>query len=134
MWLSNLFTKTKDNEPEDYINKNNVNDESINMSSKHEEEPVINELKNRVEKVKMIHAKLQALQNKQDFNLNNNTTNTPQDTDKQCVSMNKNEKNSEINNCKIEDVLSITPVMENNLQSVTDKVNINRFVSQSMFL
>lgn len=122
MWLSNLFTKTKDNEREDSINKDKVNEEYINISSKHEEEPVINELKNRVEKIKKIHTKLQELQNKQDLNLNNNTTNNLTDEGKQCESTNKNENNLEINKYKIEDILRIIPVIENDLQSLTDKV------------
>ncbi|XP_003240938.1 myb-like protein D [Acyrthosiphon pisum] len=122
MWLINFFTKTKDNEREYNINKDKVNEESINISSKHEEKPVINDLKNRVEKVKKIHTKLQELQNKQDINLNNNTANTLRDKDKQCASTNKNENNLEINNYKIEDILRIIPVIENNLQSLTEKV------------
>lgn len=123
MWLSNLFTKTKDNErEEDSINKDKVNEENINISSKHEEGPVINELKNRVEKVKKIHTKLQELQNEQDLNLNNNTTNTLPDKGKQCASTNKNENNLEINKYKIEDILRIISVIENDLQSLTDKV------------
>lgn len=130
MWLSYFFTSTKDNEPENCINKDNVNDESINISSKEEEEPEINDLRNRVEKVKEIHKKLQALQNKQDIHLNNNTTNTFQDKDLPCASKNKDEEKLEINNCKIEDVLRIIPVLENNIQSLTEKVNINRFVSK----
>ncbi|KAL4126380.1 hypothetical protein QTP88_010602 [Uroleucon formosanum] len=124
MWLSNLFTKTKDNErEEDSINKDKVNEENINISSKHEEGPVINELKNRVEKVKKIHTKLQELQNEQDLNLNNNTTNTLPDKGKQCASTNKNENNLEINKYKIEDILRIISVIENDLQSLTDKVS-----------
>lgn len=128
MWLSNLFTNTKDNGREDSTNKDKVNEELINISSKHAVEPVINGLKNRVEKVKIIHTKLQALQNKQDLNLN--TTSTLPDKDKQCASKNKNEKKLEINNCKIEDILRIIPVIENNLLSLTERVNINRFVGK----
>lgn len=128
MWLVNFFTKTKNNGREDDINKDKVHEESINISSKHKEEPVINDLKKRVEKVKKIHTKLQELQNKQDLNLNNNLINTLRDKDKQCASTIKNENNLEINNYKIEDILRIIPVIENNLQSLTEKVNINRFV------
>jgi len=129
MWLSNLFTKTKDNEHEDSINKDKAKEESINISSKQEKESIINDLKIRVEKVKMIHAKLQALQNKQDLNLNSNTTNTLlQDKDKRCTTTKKNEEKLEINNYEIEDVLRIIPIIENNLQSLTEKVNIFRFV------
>jgi len=128
MWLINHFTKAKDNGREDIINKDKVNEESINISSKHEEEPVIKDLKNRVEKVKKIHTKLKELQNKQDLNLISNITNTLCNKDKQCASTNKNENNLEINNYKIEDILRIIPVIENNLQSLTEKVNINRFV------
>jgi len=123
MWLVNFFSKTKDNGREDNINKDKVNEESINVSSKHEEEPVINDLKKRVEKVKKIHTKLQELQSKKDSNLNNNTTNIPRDKDEQCASTNKNVNNLEINNYKIEDILRIIPVIENNLLSLTDKVN-----------
>ncbi|XP_060879930.1 metacaspase-2-like [Metopolophium dirhodum] len=118
MWLINLFTKTKDNGREESINKDKINEESINISLKHVEEQVINDLKNRVEKVKKIHTKLKELQNKQDLHLNNNTTNTLSDKDEQCASTNKNE-----NNYKIEDILRIIPVIENNLQSLTEKVS-----------
>ena len=130
MWVINLFTKTKNNEYEESINKDKVNEESINISSKHKEEPVINDLKKRVAKVKMIHIKLQALQNKQDLNLINNTTNMIRDKDNECASTNENKKNLETNDYKIEDILRIIPVLENNLQSLTKKVNINQFVSK----
>lgn len=123
MWLSNLFTKTNNNECNDSINEDIANEESINVSSNQEEEPVINDLKERVERVKMIYAKLQILQNKQDLDLNNNCTNTVDEKHDQCTSTNENEKNLEINNCKIDDVLKIIPVIESNLQILTEKVN-----------
>ncbi|XP_025192823.1 LOW QUALITY PROTEIN: myb-like protein D [Melanaphis sacchari] len=122
MWLSNFFTKTKSNECEDSIDKDIVDEESINNPSNHEEEPVINDLKKRVERVKIIYAKLQTLQNKQDLNLNN-CINTVQEKNVQYTSMNENENNLEINNCKIEDVLSIIPIIETNLQTLTEKVS-----------
>jgi len=132
MWILDLFTKPKDNEREEAVEQStNENNESINTSSNNkEEELILDDLKNRVEHVKTVHDKLQALQNKQDSNLNNDTTNNVQEKDEQCVSTNDNEKNVEINNSKIEDVLRIIPVLEENLQTLTEKVNINRFFNK----
>lgn len=125
MWLSNLFTKTKNNECDDNNNEDIVNEESINTSSNQEEKPFINDLKEKVELVKNIYAKLQTLQDKQDLNLNNNYTDTAQEKIDQGTSTNEDKKNVEINNCKLEDVLRIIPIIETNLQTLTEKVNTN---------
>lgn len=131
MWLNSFFSKTNKNECEDTtqhtINEDKVNEdkveedkvkeESIKICEKKEEKPIIKaDLPERVEHVKIEEENLPALQNKQDLNLNNDTTNT--------------KKNEEINNCKIEAVLRIIPVLEKNIQTLTNKVNINRFVDK----
>lgn len=141
MWLNSFFSKTKKNECEDTIQHSNnedkvnedkvneakvnkdkvieekVNEESVKILSKNEEELKIKtDLQERVEHVKIVHGNLQAIQNKQDLNLNTDITNA--------------KKNEEINNCKIEAVLRIIPVIEKNLQTLTKKVNINRFVNK----
>ncbi|KAL4126848.1 hypothetical protein QTP88_011056 [Uroleucon formosanum] len=108
MWLNSFFSKTKKNEFEDIIQHSNnedivnkdkvieekVNEESVKILSKNEEELKIKtDLQERVEHVKIVHKNLQAIQNKQDLNLNMDITNA--------------KKNEEINNCKIETVLRI---------------------------
>lgn len=136
MWLSSFFSKTKKNEcedtnqqpinedklnddkvdedkhNEDKLHKDKVDEESIKILSKNEEEPIIKaDLQERVEHVKIVHENLQALQNKEDLHLNNDTTNT--------------KKNEQIKNCKLEEVLKIIPVLEQNIQTLTKKVNIH---------
>jgi len=109
MWLRNIFFKTKNKEGEDIV-QHSINEESV--SSNNEEKPTITaDLQKGVEHVNIIPTNFQ---DKQDLNLNNNTTNT--------------KTNSEINNCKIEDVLKIIPVIEKNIQTLTEKVNINELV------
>jgi len=125
MWLSNLFTKTKNHECDDSNKEDIVNEESINISSNQEEQPFINDLKEKFERVKEIYAKLQTLQDKQDLNLNNNYEDKTQEKNDQGTSTNEDEKNLEINNCKLEDVLRIIPIIETNLQTLTEKVNTN---------
>lgn len=122
MWLSNLFFKTKNNESEDTIqgstgqniNENIINEETVEIVLNNDEKPIIINEK-RVEDVKIINENIQALENKQDLNLN-------------CITDIKNHE--EINNCKIAEVLRIVPIIEKNLQTLTDKVNINRFVNK----
>lgn len=151
MWLNSFFSKPKDNgceattqnctnedkADEDKVNEDKVNkdkvteekvneekvnevkvgEESVKILSKNEEEPIIkNDLQERVEQVKKVHENIQAIQNKQHLNCSTETTNS--------------KKNEEINNCKIEAVLRIIPVIEKNLQTLTKKVNINRFVNK----
>jgi len=130
MWLSNLFTKTKNNECDEGNNEDIVNEESINISSNQEEIPFINDLKEKVERVKKIYAKLQTLQDKQDLNLNNKYTDNIQEKNDQGTSKNEDEKNFEINNCKLEDVLRIIPIIETNLQTLTEKVNTNIYTNK----
>lgn len=118
MWLSNLFFKTKNNDSEDTtqgstgqnINANMINEETVEIVLNNDDEPIIiNDLEKRVEDVKIIHENKQALENKQDLNLN-------------CITDIKNHE--EINNCRIAEVLRIIPIIEKNLQTLTDKVNI----------
>lgn len=146
MWLNSFFSKPKDNGceattqnctnedkadedkvNEDKVNKDNVTEEKVNevkvveesvkILSKNEEELIIkNDLQERVEQVKKVHENIQAIQNKQHLNCSTETTNS--------------KKNEEINNCKIEAVLRIIPVIEKNLQTLSKKVNINRFVNK----
>lgn len=107
----------KDKVTEDKVNKCKVNEESIKILSKNEEELIAKtDLQERVEHVKIVHNNLQAIQNKQDLNVSNDNINT--------------KKNEEINNCKIEAVLRIIPVLEKNIQTLTKKVNINRYVNK----
>jgi len=133
MWLSNLFTKTKNHECDDSNKEDIVNGESINISSNQEEKPFINDLREKIESVKKIYAKLQALQDKQDLNLNNNYTDNTQEKNDQSTSTNEDEKNLEINNCKLEDVLRIIPIIETNLQTLTEKVNTNICTNKYFF-
>ncbi|XP_050063731.1 uncharacterized protein PF3D7_1120600-like [Aphis gossypii] len=123
MWLSNLFTKTKNHECDDSNKEDIVNEESINISSNQEDKPFINDLKEKVERVKEIYAKLQTLKDKQDLNLNNNYIDKAQEKNDQSTSTNEDEKNLEINNCRLEDVLRIIPIIETNLQTLTEKVS-----------
>jgi len=141
MWLNSFFSKTKKNECEDTIqhtinenkltedninenkvnedklNEDKVNEESIKILSKNEEELIIKaDLQDRVEHVKIVSENVQALQNKQDLHLNNDTTNK--------------KKIEEVNNCKIEEVLRIIPILEKNIQTLTKKVNINKIVNK----
>lgn len=133
MWLSNLFTKTKNHECDDSFKENIVNEESINILSNQEEKPFINDLKEKIERVKKIYAKLQTLQDKQDLNLNNYRDNSQEKND-QGTSTKEDEKNLEINNCKLEDVLRIIPIIETNLQTLTEKVNTNICTNKYFFL
>ncbi|XP_060843837.1 protein PF3D7_1417600-like [Rhopalosiphum padi] len=114
MWLNSLFFKTKINEDENTIqqsvNENTINEETNEISLKNDKEPIIKtDLEKRVEDVKIIHENTQALQNKQDLNLN-------------CHSITDIKNHEEINNCKIAEVLRIIPIIEKNLQTLTDKV------------
>lgn len=118
MWLSNLFFKTKNNENENTtqgstaqnINENMINEETVDIVLNNDDEPIIiNNLEKQVEDVKIIYENKQALENKQDLNLN-------------CITDIKNHE--EINNCKIAEVLRIVPIIEKNLQTLTDKVNL----------
>ncbi|XP_027836476.2 myb-like protein D [Aphis gossypii] len=111
MWLSNLFFKTKNNDSEDTtqgstgqnINENMINEETVEIVLNNDDEPIIiNDLEKRVEDVKKIH------ENKQDLNFN-------------CITDIKTHE--EINNCKIAEVLRIVPIIEKNLQTLTDKVS-----------
>jgi len=123
MWLSNLFFKTKNNEIENTTqgsagqnNENMINEETVEIVLNNNDEPIIiNNLEKRVEDVKIIQENIQALENKQDLNVN-------------CITDIKN--NGEINNCKIAEVLRIVPIIEKNLQTLTEKVNINRFANK----
>ncbi|XP_003248222.1 kinesin-like protein KIP1 [Acyrthosiphon pisum] len=100
----------KDKVTEEKVNEVKICEESVKILSKNEEERIIKtDLQERVEEVKIVHENIQAIQNKQDLNCSTDTTNT--------------KKNEEINNCKIEAVLRIIPVIEKNLQTLTKKVS-----------
>lgn len=124
MWL---FRKTQNIEFKDTvqhsIKKDNVNEEPIKISSKNEKKPLnSNEtLNEQVEKhLQIIPEKSETVQKKKDLILNlNGTTNAVQANDEQY----ENEKNVEINNCKIEDVWKFISVLEKNQQNLNEKVH-----------
>ncbi|XP_025196826.1 uncharacterized protein LOC112595742 [Melanaphis sacchari] len=87
-----------------------INEETNQIPLKNDTEPIIKtDLEKRVEDVKVILDNIQT-QNKQDSSLN-------------CHSTTDIKIHEEINHCKIAEVLRVIPIIEKNLQTLTDKVS-----------
>jgi len=135
MWLFN-FRKNKydDKIIQRKIQDINVNDELIVKSPSIEDElnrvDKVEKLREQVQCVKMIHAKLEALKKERIINPQYLTAVHERKNNEEYVTSNENEKVDQINNIKIENILRVILNLENNLQTLCEKVNklLNKFL------